>query len=595
MNVKRYFGKTAHEALQALKAELGADAIVLSNRAVSGGVEIIALPAEDIGSLTQAAPPSETAAPAPAPVKKAAAPARTRRPTIAEQYGMEDGRAPNDEAHYHVELSRAAPRAKAPAPRPAAPAATPAVGQVIRPFQPPHVQPVASAQWEEDQALLEADPYATAAFAAPSGAAAYQNNQIATPWPAAETPAPAVPAPRPVAAAPVAQTQTTPRPAAARPKAAAAPRPKVVAPRPAPVAANPVAPQQPAVAAPAAAAAPTAAPRPKAPAAPTAAQIEAKQNAERIRALQADNERLMAELTGIRSMIERQLTSFAWDETRRRAPSRAQVVGELLQAGFSARLTRELGETIPEGLMLDEARTRVKDVISRRLRVANADADFIDQGGIYALVGPTGVGKTTTTAKIAARAVVRHGANRLALITTDGYRIGAQEQLRIYGRILGVPVFPVRDGGELQRTLAQLRDKHLVLIDTVGMSQRDRMVAHQAAMLAGAGNVRRLLLLNSTARGDTLDDVVAAWKGPDLAGCIFSKTDEAASLAPALSAALSHELNVYYLTNGQRVPEDLHLPNRAYLLNRALHVAGAESPWRLGGEETALLLAANGE
>ena len=303
----------------------------------------------------------------------------------------------------------------------------------------------------------------------------------------------------------------------------------------------------------------------------------------------------MAELTGIRSMIERQLTSFAWDETRRRAPSRAQVVGELLQAGFSARLARELGESIPEGLMLDEARTRVKDVISRRLRVANADADFIDQGGIYALVGPTGVGKTTTTAKIAARAVVRHGANRLALITTDGYRIGAQEQLRIYGRILGVPVFPVRDGGDLQRTLAQLRGKHLVLIDTVGMSQRDRMVAHQAAMLAGAGNVRRLLLLNSTARGDTLDDVVNAWKGPDLAGCIFSKTDEAASLAPALSAALSHELNVYYLTNGQRVPEDLHLPNRAYLLNRALHVAGADSPWRLGGEETALLLAANGE
>ena len=590
MNVKRYFGKTAHEALQALKAELGADAIVLSNRTVSGGVEIIALAAEDIGALPVAAPQAA----APAPVKKAVTPARTRRPTIAEQYGMEDGRAPNDEAHYHVELSRAAPRAKASAPRPAAPAAAPAVGQVIRPFQPPHVQPVASTQWEEDQALLETDPYASAAFAAPSGAAAYQNNQIATPWPAAETPAPAAPAPRPVAA-PVAQTQTTPRPAAARPKAATAPRPKAVAPRPAPVAANPVAPQQPAVAAPAAAAASAAAPRPKAPAAPTAAQIEAKQNAERIRALQADNERLMAELTGIRSMIERQLTSFAWDETRRRAPSRAQVVGELLQAGFSARLARELGETIPEGLMLDEARTRVKDVISRRLRVANADADFIDQGGIYALVGPTGVGKTTTTAKIAARAVVRHGANRLALITTDGYRIGAQEQLRIYGRILGVPVFPVRDGGELQRTLAQLRDKHLVLIDTVGMSQRDRMVAHQAAMLAGAGNVRRLLLLNSTARGDTLDDVVAAWKGPDLAGCIFSKTDEAASLAPALSAALSHELNVYYLTNGQRVPEDLHLPNRAYLLNRALHVAGAESPWRLGGEETALLLAANGE
>jgi flagellar biosynthesis protein FlhF len=189
---------------------------------------------------------------------------------------------------------------------------------------------------------------------------------------------------------------------------------------------------------------------------------------------------------------------------------------------------------------------------------------------------------------------MRHGAEKVALITTDGYRIGAQEQLRIYGRILGVPVFSVRDGADLRQTLAELRNKHIVLIDTMGMSQRDRMVAEQAAMLAGAGNVRRLLLLNATCRGDTLDDVVRAYNGPDLAGCVFTKVDEAASLAPAIGAAISHEIDVFYVANGQRVPEDLHLPNRAYLIHRALREQSGDSPWKLQGDEASLMLAAAG-
>ncbi len=134
----------------------------------------------------------------------------------------------------------------------------------------------------------------------------------------------------------------------------------------------------------------------------------------------------------------------------------------------------------------------------------------------------------------------------------------------------------------------------MVLIDTMGMSQRDRMVAEQAAMLSGAGDVRRLLLLNATARGDTLDDVVRAYAGDDLAGCIFTKVDEAASLAPALDVAVRHELDIRYLTNGQRVPEDLHLPNRAYLLHRALREHGNASPWHLQGDEAGMLLAAGG-
>ena len=143
----------------------------------------------------------------------------------------------------------------------------------------------------------------------------------------------------------------------------------------------------------------------------------------------------------------------------------------------------------------------------------------------FALVGPTGVGKTTTTAKLAARCVLRHGAAKLALVTTDGYRIGAHEQLRIYGRILGVSVHLVKDGDDLRQTLADLSHKHMVLVDTMGMSQRDRMVTEQIGMLADCG-VQRLLLLSSTSRGDTMDDVVRAYNGPDLAGCILTKVDK---------------------------------------------------------------------
>jgi flagellar biosynthesis protein FlhF len=109
----------------------------------------------------------------------------------------------------------------------------------------------------------------------------------------------------------------------------------------------------------------------------------------------------------------------------------------------------------------------------------------------------------------------------------------------------------------------------MVLIDTVGMSQRDRMVAEQAAMLMRAGDVKRLLLLNATSRGDTLDDVIRSYAGEDIAGCILSKVDETAALAPALDAVVRHGLLLAYVANGQRVPEDLHLPNRTYLLHRA--------------------------
>lgn len=299
---------------------------------------------------------------------------------------------------------------------------------------------------------------------------------------------------------------------------------------------------------------------------------------------------LMQEMQVIKGMLEQQLAGFAWGDLSKSAPIRALLLSEMLEAGFSGHLARRLTQELPADVKIEEGRKRLMAGLNRRLRTLGNEGDLIDKGGVYALVGPTGVGKTTSTAKLAARCVVRYGAERVALLTTDSYRIGAHEQLRIYGRILGVPVHIVRDGDDLRHTLSDLRDKHMILIDTVGMSQRDRMVADQAAMLMRAGEVNRLLLLNATSRGDTLDDVIRAYAGEDLAGCLLTKVDEAASLAPAIDALIRHGLLLAYVANGQRVPEDMHLPNRSYLLHRAFKQPPAGSPHRLQDNEVGMVL-----
>lgn len=315
--------------------------------------------------------------------------------------------------------------------------------------------------------------------------------------------------------------------------------------------------------------------------------VSAKANAEVVPA------EVMDEIRSLRRIVEQHLAGFAWGETARTEPVKTEVLRQMLDAGFSPQFSRELLEALPRDLDASQALAWVKSGADRSLLTINTENDIVDRGGIYALVGPTGVGKTTTTAKLAARCVLRHGASKVALVTTDGYRIGAHEQLRIYGRILGVSVHLVKDAEDLRQTLQDLQHKHMVLVDTMGMSQRDRLVGEQVAMF-GASNVKRLLLLNATARGDTLDDVVRAYNGPDLAGCILTKVDEAASLATALDVIMRHGLRLHYVSNGQRVPEDLHLPNRAYLLHRAFKDVPENSPHRLDGVEPGLLMTNSG-
>ena len=208
------------------------------------------------------------------------------------------------------------------------------------------------------------------------------------------------------------------------------------------------------------------------------------------------------------------------------------------------------------------------------------------------MVGPTGVGKTTTTAKLAARCVMRHGPSKLALITTDGYRIGGYEQLRIYGKILGVMVHSVKDDADLRIALDELKNKHTVLIDTVGMSQRDKMVSEQVAMLSSTGTkVKRLLCMAATSTGETLNEVVRSYQGDGLAGCIMTKLDEAATIGSTLDVVIRQKLNLYYVANGQRVPEDLHVANQQYLVDRAFKLKRESAPFQYQDDELPLVVA----
>jgi len=310
------------------------------------------------------------------------------------------------------------------------------------------------------------------------------------------------------------------------------------------------------------------------------------------------NERqLAAEIRILRGMVEEQMASFAWGDLQRRDPAGARLLRQMITAGFSPLLARHLLDHLPRGMGSEQAAKWLMAALSRNLLTPPAEEAMINEGGVYALIGPTGVGKTTTTAKIAARAVVRFGAERVALLTTDGYRIGGHEQLRIYGKLLGIPVHGVKDLEDLNGALADLSHKHLVLIDTVGMSQRDQAVAEQVALLTHPGTpVQRVLLLNATSNAETLEEVINVYRATGLAGCIITKTDEAVSLGTALDAAIRHQLMLHFIATGQRVPEDLHPGNRQYLIHRVFRqVSKAPSPFQLSDSETGLLLAHPGK
>jgi flagellar biosynthesis protein FlhF len=304
--------------------------------------------------------------------------------------------------------------------------------------------------------------------------------------------------------------------------------------------------------------------------------------------------RLLAELQSMRSAMQQQMLSFsaamAADGTRRN-PAQARAMARLLSAGFSVEVTRRIVNHMPASTEFNDAEAWLQEVLALNVRCASQTEGIIERAGIYALVGPTGVGKTTTVAKLAARYAVLHGAGSLGLITLDAYRIAAPEQLRTYGRILGTPVHLAQDGATLRELLATMANKKLVLIDTCGVSQRDERLGEILQMLTACSTaarpIQRVLLLNAASHAETLDESARAWRAPEAAGAILTKLDEATRIGGALDCALRHRLNLFGLTNGQRVPEDWHRAASRLLAHLALKPA--TQLFEMGEEESALL------
>jgi flagellar biosynthesis protein FlhF len=283
---------------------------------------------------------------------------------------------------------------------------------------------------------------------------------------------------------------------------------------------------------------------------------------------------MQRELVGLRRLLENGLAGITWNDKRLREPLRARVLEELTAMDIAPDVALTLAELTPQSTTLDNPSHIPLALLARHLPILN-DTTCV-AGGITAVVGPTGAGKTTTIAKLAARWCMQHGSQDLALVSTDSYRIGAREQLMTYARILGAPMHAANGAKELARVLERLKDKKLILIDTAGMGPRDERLTEQlAALKYGAARARVLLALPAQAEGQALDEIVCAFVRVKPSACILTKVDEAASLGPVISTVLRHKLKIAYICNGQRVPEDLHASHlkRIWLVRSALELA----------------------
>jgi flagellar biosynthesis protein FlhF len=296
---------------------------------------------------------------------------------------------------------------------------------------------------------------------------------------------------------------------------------------------------------------------------------------------------MVNELRSMKGLIEERFGALAFMEKLQRQPRQALLAQKLLDVGFSPALIRKMVDALPAEAADENA--WAAGVLERNLLTNEAELSMEDQGGVYALIGSTGVGKTTTTAKIAAGFAARHGAANLGLITLDAYRVGAHEQLRAYGRILGVPVHTAHDRASLEDLLELLAGKKMVLIDTAGMAQRDGRTRELLEMLAHR-SIKKVLVVDASSQGETIDDVIINWKASACTGVILSKIDEAVKLAPALDALIRHKLKNIGVANGQRVPEDWHHLSANALVHRALK-GGGSAAYRMDPQDVHLVFA----
>lgn len=571
MNVKRFIGRNSREAMQKVKAAFGDEAIVLSTKpAAEGGIEILAMAADGMAAVESMSNRAAAAEPslgrqevadeedASGPLAKGAAAARQSVANLAHTV-QEDVKqlAMSTLSFQDYVRERMLKRRQAAIQSRTEPAMAAPEAQLNQRFAEPRRQAAAHIA-AVDLAVTEPmiAPRQPARQAAPAAAHAAVPNQAES-----------------LARAQVSQAQAQSHRAAAQAQELTMDRM--------------VAQQE----APRAAARPAAKAQPQAkPAAPVAAQPDTA-TLEALRSAQEANTTLLGELRAMRAMMTERFETMAFLDKLGRTPAQANLAQRLLDGGFSTVLIRKLLDAMPADVnngQHDELEWATQ-VLQRNLNTADTERAVEDQGGIFALIGSTGVGKTTSTAKLAATFAAKHGAQNLGLITLDAYRVGAHEQLRAYGRILGVPVHMAHDRAALEDLLELLSGKKLILIDTAGMAQRDGRTKELLEMLSHP-SIKKLLVINASAQGDAIEDVMHAYQAHQCCGVILSKLDEAVKLGPALDALIRHKQKVLGVANGQRVPEDWHRLSSQALVHRALR-ASLNPAYRLDPNEVSLILA----
>ncbi|MBH1636099.1 flagellar biosynthesis protein FlhF [Stenotrophomonas maltophilia] len=521
MKIKRFVAADMRSAMNLVRKEHGPDAVILSNRRIEEGIEIVAAANYDESAVQRALEASRRdVAPPPAPKPRTAADAVIAAVTRR--------------------------RSNTPAPEPVA-ATTSAVAALAR-------AAVGATGRTLDSADEIVPPRGSTGFAATLARAAVNEpalpEQIFAPFAEAIV----APAPAPAASAPAnrARFQIAPPHEMHHESAAPAVQPPPL-PGAAPTEAQPeIAASEPAVAD----AVIETSPEPTLAPAPVLTVV-AQDDAE-IR-------QLRQEVAGMRQVIEREMNRFT-DERLRGCPVRATALDLMDEYGFDAGLARDVAMQIPLETEAHRGRGLMLGLISRKLPIAPVDP--LEDGGVIALVGPTGAGKTTPIAKLASRFAEKHAPRDVALVTTDTTRIGAREQLYGYGRQLGIAVHEANSGTDLDQLLERLKDYKLVLIDTAGLGPRDRALAAQLQWLRAARQVRTLLVLPANTSFGDRDEVVRRFGAANLQGLVLSKLDETGRFGNALSVAVDHALPITWVTDGQDVPEDLHRASAANLVLR---------------------------
>lgn len=288
----------------------------------------------------------------------------------------------------------------------------------------------------------------------------------------------------------------------------------------------------------------------------------------------SDSGPIWRELTRLRALLQNQLAGFAWSAEKRRHPVRIHILQKMLGVGFSPRLARHLAASLPKRYSVEQADAWLRLVLIRNLRAAAPDGLPGAQSGIWALVGPTGHGKTTTLAKLAAKAALQHGPESVALISMDAYRVGAQQQLQAYADMMKVDFIGLADAAELPRALSGLSGKRCIMVDSAGFAPGDERFVQQVAALKQAG-AACVLTLSASSQGSLAESIIQ--RQASLDGAILTKLDEGGLCGAVLDCLMRYRLELLCLSNGQRVPEDLHPANASYVVDRALRARETNS------------------